>query len=257
MECAIRTVPPAAWPEPLLFIPTPLDAIQTRVLFQRRLPVKVVHMIIDEAEYWPCIEASTEVQEYVCQDQDTECVRTPPLCWNTDYPEPAATAVASERWTGCRLLPHRSQHPVRKIVFSISSHDQGWGGETGCRGTYYGSWSWFDAYIVSSNDEHTSGDNTIASSSSDDHHDNNTRDPAGTHDRLAILPNSNTLQVNRVATHETAHHRIVWHFRDSSPQSSNDDRSIVPQTGRGRATMDGRMVRNMSVGDQVVVWAVV
>lgn len=35
-------------------------------------------------------------------------------------------------------------HPVRKIVFTIESRDQGWGGGDS-RGSYHGSWTWFEA----------------------------------------------------------------------------------------------------------------
>jgi hypothetical protein len=38
----------------------------------------------------------------------------------------------------------RGEVPCRKIVFTIKSHDQGWGGPAGCRGTYKGSSTWFD-----------------------------------------------------------------------------------------------------------------
>lgn len=36
-------------------------------------------------------------------------------------------------------------NPVRKIVFTIKSKDQGWGGEPGTRHTYKSSWTWFEA----------------------------------------------------------------------------------------------------------------
>jgi hypothetical protein len=35
--------------------------------------------------------------------------------------------------------------PVRKVVFTIRSKDQGWGGDPGSRHTYDGAWSWFEA----------------------------------------------------------------------------------------------------------------
>ena len=35
-------------------------------------------------------------------------------------------------------------HPCRRIVFTIRSHDQGWGGDPGDAGTYNGSWTWFE-----------------------------------------------------------------------------------------------------------------
>lgn len=39
----------------------------------------------------------------------------------------------------------RLLNPVRKIVFRIKSRDQGWGGEVDKKGTYKGSWTWFEA----------------------------------------------------------------------------------------------------------------
>lgn len=39
----------------------------------------------------------------------------------------------------------RLMHPCRKIVFSIRSHDQGWGGGHDNQDTYRSSWTWFEA----------------------------------------------------------------------------------------------------------------
>jgi hypothetical protein len=39
----------------------------------------------------------------------------------------------------------RGEHPCRRIVFSITSHDQGWADDTEDEGTYKGSFTWFDA----------------------------------------------------------------------------------------------------------------
>lgn len=37
-------------------------------------------------------------------------------------------------------------NPVRKVVFSIKAHDQGWSTHAGeKKGTYEGSWTWFEA----------------------------------------------------------------------------------------------------------------
>jgi hypothetical protein len=38
----------------------------------------------------------------------------------------------------------RGEFPCRKIVFTIISHDQGWGGQFDLRGTYKGSCTWFE-----------------------------------------------------------------------------------------------------------------
>jgi hypothetical protein len=69
-------------------------------------------------------------------------------------------AIPSEPWTDPDDFPHnvtqqvidhwtmdtkpRGKVPCRKIVFTIKSHDQGWGGPPRCRGTYQGSSTWFD-----------------------------------------------------------------------------------------------------------------
>src|SRR6478735_2823695 len=37
------------------------------------------------------------------------------------------------------------QYPVRKVVFTIRSKDQGWSSDTENRHTYNGSWTWFEA----------------------------------------------------------------------------------------------------------------
>lgn len=38
----------------------------------------------------------------------------------------------------------RGEHPCRKIVFTIKSHDQGWASDRSDTGTYTGSYTWFD-----------------------------------------------------------------------------------------------------------------
>lgn len=39
----------------------------------------------------------------------------------------------------------RGEHPCRKVVFTLRSHDQGWGGTRDQKNTYKGSWTWFEA----------------------------------------------------------------------------------------------------------------
>lgn len=38
----------------------------------------------------------------------------------------------------------RGEHPCRKIVFTLKSHDQGWADDISNKGTYVSSWTWFD-----------------------------------------------------------------------------------------------------------------
>jgi hypothetical protein len=53
-----------------------------------------------------------------------------------------ATEEVHNQWS-LKSQP-RGEHPCRKIVFTIKSHDQGWGGTANHKGTYEGSYTWFD-----------------------------------------------------------------------------------------------------------------
>lgn len=80
---------------------------------------------------------------------------TLPMTTIDEYP-----SIPSEPWLEPDDVPHnvtqevinhwtkqadlRGEFPCRKIVFTIKSRDQGWGGPVGCRGTYKGSSTWFD-----------------------------------------------------------------------------------------------------------------
>lgn len=39
----------------------------------------------------------------------------------------------------------QGNHPCRKVVFTLRSHDQGWGDDLSNRGSYRSSYTWFDA----------------------------------------------------------------------------------------------------------------
>jgi hypothetical protein len=54
----------------------------------------------------------------------------------------SVTEEVLKHWTANSLT--RVEYPCRKIVFTIKSRDQGWGGSHGQGGTYEGSYTWFD-----------------------------------------------------------------------------------------------------------------
>lgn len=58
-----------------------------------------------------------------------------------DIPNNAFDEVMKE-WTA--TTQPRTERPCRKIVFTLTSHDQGWGGGPAAQGQYDGSFSWFD-----------------------------------------------------------------------------------------------------------------
>lgn len=55
---------------------------------------------------------------------------------------PDRTAATYREW--CKTTLPKGSHPCRKIVFTIRSTDQGWGGRSEDKGTFVGSYTWFD-----------------------------------------------------------------------------------------------------------------
>ena len=44
-------------------------------------------------------------------------------------------------------VPRALVNPCRKIVFTIESKDQGWGGDADDENSFHGSWTWFEAGV--------------------------------------------------------------------------------------------------------------
>lgn len=214
-----------------MFYPSISDALTVRYLLQWKvaaggIPPEIADIIIEEAEYWVSTEVKIDRKIVVRQDADRELLRTVPLCH-----EKKSDGSLS------KLLPHRLAHPCRKIVFNLDSHDQGWGGEPGCRGTYRGSYTWFNAEIASLEDEHEDviKDGTKPGESN-------------------FMANGNKLQSNLTATGETKHYTITWHHLDAIEPGTPEAEEIEQAQGRGHATLDGRRVREMRPGDSISVW---
>src|SRR3954454_13103128 len=51
-----------------------------------------------------------------------------------------------EKDTPSKPLPHRGAHPCRRIIFKLSSHDQGRGRRH--ENMYEFSWTWFDTEVI-------------------------------------------------------------------------------------------------------------
>ncbi|KAI2135068.1 hypothetical protein LOZ67_005521 [Ophidiomyces ophidiicola] len=224
------------------YFPSVSDVLCAREMLarRRRLPVEIVDVILDHAEYWASAETVAAAGVCIAQDGDAEVLRTRGLC---------------EHPSSSRPLPHRTQHPCRKIRFTIHACDQGWGGSSNnsnhpatflrrnpltgrdepVPARYEGSYSWFDAYRIPANTD-----------TDDDAPDFS----AATH----FLPTDTRLCSNAVADRAVAARVIEWHFTDAE---DDDDaaRTVELAEGRGRATLDGRVVRAMGVGDAVSVWA--
>ncbi|CAG8955753.1 hypothetical protein HYFRA_00011619 [Hymenoscyphus fraxineus] len=179
--------------------------------------------------------------------------------------------------------------PCRKVVFTIKSCDQGWGGNSSDRGTYKGSWTWFDVGLermiayrdgkytdttmiqnlltvpgITENDE----EDPISSSNSDfpivcstvhvlpaDNIETTTT-PQGVEVKELkheLSPQSMCLQKNRTATRDITKHVITWSPHDNIDPESSEAAELEGQ-GRGKASMNGEFMRNLKIGDSITVW---
>lgn len=138
------------------------------------LPVELIDLIIDYAEYWPHTVSFPHKASSI-SDADALITRSLPIGYpdasivppypltEEDFgsgvqrffpPHPdmtsnyeTTTPKILDTWTKYSMPRTRLKHPVRKIVFNIKSHDQGWGGNYAHKGTFNGSFTWFDAGI--------------------------------------------------------------------------------------------------------------
>jgi ankyrin repeat domain-containing protein 50 len=88
----------------------------------------LIPQILDLAEYWPKTFSC-------CQDERTY-----------DH-----FRNAGARYVTARVASQIRPRMVRKVVFSIMSHDQGW-----CGNVSAGSWTWFEAQVQLSNEQEPS-----------------------------------------------------------------------------------------------------
>ncbi|KAK3330681.1 hypothetical protein B0H66DRAFT_544603 [Apodospora peruviana] len=183
-------------------------------------------------------------------------------------------------------------HPCRKIVFTIVSHDQGWGGHYGERGTYRNSWTWFEAGLErciktsTTTTTPTNVDNAVASGSTSGSSasDQSKPTPSFSPSNLGTIspeivrsPGPNGTEVfsfnhplapreeakihcNVTVDSEMREHRVVWSYTDDVRPTPDDDPDspavlALAASGRGKATGDGEFVRNLKLGDVVTVWA--
>lgn len=226
------------------FYPDIFDVLKVRHILLWKiksdgLPAEVVDMIIDAAEYWPSSEFTLQQRITIQKDVDQAVLSTSPLCFDEKTLDAASPL----------LLPHRTIHPCRKIVFSILSHDQG-GHPDGSPDSYHGSFTWFDAEVIHKAHEPSQRQGI--------HQRMNPTDMSPKHyaptDPL-LLPRENALQRNRARKRSAKRHTIVWHHLDNIAADSPEAADVDRDSGRGRDTLDGKQVREMELGDSIVVWA--
>ncbi|KAJ5747268.1 uncharacterized protein N7511_008964 [Penicillium nucicola] len=237
---------PETEPEPEQFYPSLWDVLKVRYLLQWKisngLPEELIDMIVDAAEYWPSIEHKMQDKKTIQKDCDQTLLKTVPLCYDRNSlgkDEPP------------KPLPHRGAHPCRKIIFKLSSRDQGNGRRR--ENMYQYSWTWFDTEVIKAAHEQQMYINGEEQEILD-----NERGQERKHYTEAdalLLPRGNKLQVNGAHVGEMQHVEIVWDTQDAILPESTEADYIERDLGRGRLTLDGRGVRELEVGDSLALWA--
>ena len=117
-------------PEDLEFHPTPQDVALVRSLFP--LPPELVTQILDSAEYWALSRVTRPDSNYF-RDANVRYLQSPP--------------IQAGEFT----------HPLRRLVITTDSKDQGWSSYTETQGTREGSWTWFELTL----DDGETGDEIV------------------------------------------------------------------------------------------------
>lgn len=274
------------------YLPSALDVLVTKAMLAKglHLPLEVVDLVVDFAEYWPHtttrVERPSRPNRFGTRpDVDDFLLRTPPLGFLTvPHPEPEryvregvkVLRISDEhpveqfqKWVGSPVAP--VQLPCRKIVFTIRSRDQGWGGETQNHNTYRGSWTWFEAGLERIDARGDCGEHCP------DHQQALDQDPSGhphipicalrpirpvvtgedqyrTNFNFELQPAEDKVQCNQTAHSAYITHVVEWRATDDiDPSSAEADK--LEEIGRGRASGTGEFVRNLKLGDVVTLWA--
>ncbi|KAI6039225.1 hypothetical protein EDC04DRAFT_3010374, partial [Pisolithus marmoratus] len=214
--------------------PTVQDILTVRsyfLLLRTPLPNELIDTILDEAHYWA---HSTVTVEYPVRaggwgSADHMYMRTLPLAipgTEGDFVFSPQEPRRIRLGTGPNLSLYHRLHPCRRIVFNLWSHDQGWSSSPSeWHGTYYGSYSWWDASVETPQQE------------------------------IIIrpyIPSDKVLQRNLHAVGKARHHTVEWSHVDGV--TSAEDQNSLENRGRGRSSADGIFVRNLKVGDCIALW---
>ncbi|KAF5021953.1 hypothetical protein F66182_5993 [Fusarium sp. NRRL 66182] len=284
---------------------TPVDIIVTRVMLTKgkKLPPGVVDIIFDFAEYWAHssneidfqlhhssplrIEGTSPSQNKFIlrsfpvgltgiEDAEDEEALAEVLAYDLNEAKPRPLSKEHDPSYFAKLAKYPTPkllHPVRKIVFSIRSKDQGWGGDAENRHTYNGAWTWFEAGLEKFDadqecDPVCTYDVRYKSASSkasplpvcalrplypsivpqDKSNDKyKFEHPLGHDERWTIAR-------NKTAHRAWQDHVVTWSWRDDIQPETEAAVKLCSEHGRGEGTGDGWFVRDLKLGDVVTNW---
>ncbi|KAI1506045.1 hypothetical protein F5X99DRAFT_366963 [Biscogniauxia marginata] len=273
---------------------SPVDCLEVKRVVAKAtsFPPELVDIIMDFAEYWACSVSSIDYTQLRARrhtitggrpSEDEMLLRTPPLGltkWRPSSEElwrsQAAPRPLQEEYSQSRLKDFATgpkdtlEHPARRIVFDITSHDQGHGGVPEDRYTYHHSFTWFDAGLdrfdmknECPQDCKDREDSESAGTPSDTPSDIPTcairpvwpplkENAAGYHHEL-YSPADRVIQRNKLADGAWQHHHVEWSWSDDIDPESTAGQEL-DDAGRGTATGNGEFVRNLKLGDMITIW---
>ncbi|KAK4156783.1 hypothetical protein C8A00DRAFT_30333 [Chaetomidium leptoderma] len=276
--------------------PSVADVLVIKAMLNKALsiPPEIVDTIVDIAEYWPhttTFSDSTVVAGTNYPAENVFLLRSPPLGlhnWERvshtetssmdkkpPRPQPANEEFSTDDFQEliASPIPMLAQ-PCRRIVFTIRSHDQGWGGEFGNHGTYNGSWTWCDVGLERWCKPPTPTQTDATGQQTQQQHD---RPTLQLDDLCTVLPEVEwdpeakahvfvhplhprddlKIQCNVMAEREPILHRVVWSYTDDIDPERDAEAAAqqLASKGRGTATGNGRFVRDLKLGDVVTIWA--
>jgi len=120
------------------------DIYHVAFLLQQKLPPELVPQIMEQAEFW--LKSSVSI------DQGMEISDVRMISRRDEYLCPGVTYLSTlpigehpgEEQNGIALV---GKTPVRKVVFTTVSQDQGWSNFPDDHGTDRGCWTWFEAVV--------------------------------------------------------------------------------------------------------------
>ncbi|OTA02526.1 hypothetical protein A9Z42_0029070 [Trichoderma parareesei] len=153
-------------------------------------------------------------------------------------------------------------HPVRKIVFRIVSHDQGWTTDDQTPGPFIVAKTWFDAGIERFDASHSCDDSTDMRKlplcklrTIEPEIVKETLGDGRSEDHYATTPwkGPREIQRNAMAVQDSSTYVTTWTCWDVYAPDSDEARQNMEE-GKGMMNGDGSFVRSLGLGDVVTVW---
>ncbi|KAG2158225.1 uncharacterized protein EDB93DRAFT_1246076 [Suillus bovinus] len=252
------------------FKPTTADIIKVKQyfkLFAIPLPDELIDDIIDAASYWAHTSLTVEGCTVARAGADKMYMRTLPLAvygtegdflLDKENLQGEVFVLGGLPPTELECAPPTRAKPFRMIEFQLWSHDQGWGGDHDCQGTYNGAYSWFDASVerldsMSYFTRSIEWPSSLLFTAADAQRLTDNVTFIQKDIKQPFLPPPSTLQKNIVAERQTTHHVITWTDLDDVKEGS-PEAIAAGNRGQGWKSYDGSFIRDLQVGDCITLW---